>query len=90
MQTTPLAPAFSYLCYGNASLACDNARSLDAWLLSSSGNRGYGDGNAGYSDCVACGHLCGDSVYGSDDHHYVDDEIYHHPIPGPSLHLPSD
>jgi hypothetical protein len=56
---------------------------LDSWLLSNSGNPGRGGGNGGYSDCGACGHRCGDSVYGTYDHHHVDDVL----LLTTSLHL---
>jgi hypothetical protein len=48
--------------------------------LTSSGNRGCGDGNGVDSACGACGHQCGDSVYCTYDHHDDDDVIH------PSLH----
>jgi hypothetical protein len=43
---------------------------------SGGGGRRRGGGNGVDSGCVACGHQCGDSVYGTYDHHV--DEIFRH------------
>jgi hypothetical protein len=58
------------------------------WLLSNS-DSGCGGGNGDYNACAPCGSPCGDSVYGTYDHHV--DDVFHLPIPGyPSLHLLSE
>jgi hypothetical protein len=80
-----LAPAFIPLCCGSTSLACENSRSLDAWLLSSSGNAVHGGCNGVYNACALWCPACGYSVYGTYDcHHDDDDESLH--LLHPSLH----
>jgi hypothetical protein len=90
MQTTPLAPAFSYLL--RQCLLSLQRLSISRCVASSSsgslGGRLGGARNGVYNACAPCGSPCGYSAYGIYDHYA--DEIYHHPIPGPSLHLLSE
>jgi hypothetical protein len=62
--------------------------SMHWWLLStaeaSNSDSGCGGGNGVDNACGACGRRCGDSVYGTYDHHGDDVRLL------PSLHLLSE